>query len=167
VGHWMWTGLINIPLNGGWWSLHNQIIWALLILFVMVAGWFDLKARRVPNLLNVSAIILMLILQGAFRSEWSAIFALVVTALWMLVPTILRVWGQGDWKMSIVFGVALGVLPTLLIWLVAFVLVVPLRRISLQLSRRWIGEERAKSIPVASFVAVSTCGAYILLAFTA
>lgn len=163
----MRTGLINVPMNGGWWSLHNQLIWALLILFVIVAGWFDLKERRVPNFLNVSAIILMLIVQGAFRTERSAIFALVVTALWMLVPTLLRVWGQGDWKLSIVFGVALGVLPTLLIWLAAFVLVVPLRHISLQLSRRWLSEERARSIPVASFVAASICGAYILLAFTA
>lgn len=163
--HWggqAWRGLIGIPTNGGWWTLHNQLIWTWLIVFVIVAGWFDLRERRVPNAVNFVGLLVLFILQVLFQSGWSASFALVVTALWMLVPTLLGIWGQGDWKMSMACGVAIGVLPMLLIWFGAFLLAIPLRRLTHRASLTWLDDGRAKSVPVASFVAVAACSGYVL-----
>ncbi len=86
-------------------------------------------------------------------------------ALFMFVPTLLGVWGQGDWKMAMVFGSAIGALPTLMVWFIGFLFVPLLKPWMYRTSLRYIPQEEARSIPVAVPVFSAVSSLFVLLWF--
>ena len=145
-------------MNGGWWSVHSQIVWAGLLLYGVVAGWFDWRERRIPNAWTLTWLLVIFCLQYYFRAAPAALFSFALIAILMLVPTLLGQWGQGDWKMSMVYGMALGVFPALGVWLFGIIL---MKWVSTVHVRIWLlakGGER--SIPLAMFVSAASVMSY-------
>lgn len=158
----VWMALFGNSLVYGWWTIHNQIIWGVLILFSVVAGWFDVKDRRIPNLWNLIWLGGILILQIGFGSGIGAFLAVVFVGVLMLIPTLFGVWGQGDWKMSMVYGAALGVLPTLVIWWMAMVIAKGSTMLSKTSKVKWFGDIPNLGLPVATFVMIATILIYAI-----
>lgn len=87
-----------------------------IVLLALIAGWTDLRSRRIPNWLTVSAffvgIAVHTFLEGRGGLKTSLIGALV--GLGLLLPFVLvRSLGAGDWKLAGALGAFTG--PGLLI----------------------------------------------------
>lgn len=141
-------------------------VWLSLLIYMVGAGLWDLRERRIPNAWTLSWLAGIIIIQGFEGHIGSSLVGAGIIAVTMLVPTVLGIWGQGDWKMSIVFGSAIGALPTLLIWLLAFILAGVIKKVTFQLSLRYMAEDVARSVPVAVPVAISTFSAFIVVVIT-
>lgn len=137
-------------------AFHVQLVWWIILTYCLFAGFYDLKQRRIPNLLSLLALAAVLVIQFAFSLGTQSLLAFAITCVLMLVPTLLQVWGQGDWKMSCVYGAAFGVVPAMGMFLIGFVLATFGRGITTRLSRDTMDDKKAKSVPIATFVAVST-----------
>lgn len=75
-------------------------------------------------------------------------------------PTFARLWGQGDWKMSMVYGAVLGLLPVLALWFAALVFAkVGDRRIKLW-SQEVLHVRQVESIPLGFFIMLITILVY-------
>jgi Flp pilus assembly protein protease CpaA len=157
---WPLHALFNMQAVG-WFRVETQLIWGGLILFSVVAGWFDLRQRRIPNLWNISWLLIIAVLQCRFTSISATILSGGVMLVIMLIPTVLGVWGQGDWKMSIVYGIALGVIPALLIWLMGFLIAIIGHRVTTRLSAQFMETKMARSVPLATFMGVATVICYV------
>ena len=155
---WLWNALFSGSMNGGWWSVHNQMVWAGLLLYGAVAGWFDWRERRIPNVWTLAWLLVIFCLQYYFRAASTAFFSFALVAILMLVPTLLGLWGQGDWKMSMVYGMALGVFPTLGLWVFAIVLTKWVSTVPWGAYLLAKGGER--SIPLATFVSAAAMISY-------
>ncbi|MFD1674827.1 prepilin peptidase [Alicyclobacillus fodiniaquatilis] len=152
---WIEHAVFGDFLNGGWWSMHCQVIWITLLCYGGIAGWYDLRTRRIPNICNLTGLIFTFSEQWLFGTGASALFVLVITGVIMLIPTSLGLWGQGDWKLSMVYGVSIGFVPTLLVWLVG-ILLVKLGKPSDSLVRNHCQvPTMERSIPVGLYVAIS------------
>jgi prepilin peptidase CpaA len=98
----------------------TQIIWALTLALTLVAGYTDLRERRIPNWLTAPSLLIGLAVhtwlggwRGALVSLEGAGLALVI-----LLPLVLvRGLGAGDWKLMGAVGAFLGP------WMMLFVLV--------------------------------------------
>lgn len=152
-GIWQWDGK---------WTL---MTWIGLMIYTSIAAWVDLRERRIPN--SWSGLWLMLFLWFHFESRTfeSAVLSFILIALFMLIPTLMGIWGQGDWKMAMVLGSAIGALPTLVLWFISFLFVPLLKPWMYRISLRYFPQKEARSIPVAVpvFLAVSTL--FVLLWF--
>ncbi len=155
---WLWNALFSGSMNGGWWSVHNQMVWAGLLLYGAVAGWFDWRERRIPNVWTLAWLLVIFCLQYYFRAAPTALFSFALVAILMLVPTLFGQWGQGDWKMSMVYGMALGVFPTLGLWVFAIVLTKWVSTVHARVGLLAKGGER--SIPLATFVSAAAMISY-------
>lgn len=158
---WIEHAVFGDFLNGGWWSMHCQVIWITLLCYGAIAGWCDLRTRRIPNIFNLMGLIFMFSEQWLFRTGASVLFVLVMTGVIMLIPTSLGLWGQGDWKMSMVYGVSIGFVPTLLVWLVG-ILLAKWKRPSIVFGRNQCTEDAMlQSIPLGLYVAIACLLMYI------
>lgn len=97
-------------------AMHDPIwnraaIWGLASLVALLAGWLDLRSRRIPNWLTVSGFVLGLSVNGAFQG-WSGVKAGLegagVGLGLLLLPVLLRGMGAGDWKLMGALGACLG-----------------------------------------------------------
>ncbi|KYP79899.1 prepilin peptidase [Ferroacidibacillus organovorans] len=138
------------------WTLRAQVIWLTLLAFTTVAASFDGRERRIPNAWNLSGAVTFLGLQVWFGLYISAFVAVFLTGLVMLLPTLYQVWGQGDWKMAMVYGAALGVLPTLVIWWLALFLLKVYSTVVKKFKVRWLQMDTKSGMPVAVFVLLAT-----------
>ncbi|WDL96758.1 prepilin peptidase [Alicyclobacillus sp. ALC3] len=155
----------NPPMMGVPRTLHAQVIWLTLLGFTAVAAWFDARERRIPNVWNLSGLVVLLGLQVWSGASISAFIAVFLTGLVMLLPTIYKVWGQGDWKMAMVYGAALGVLPTLVIWWLAMLMA---KVYSTALKKDRVRQTRHVSkpgLPVAVFVLTASTFIFATLSF--
>lgn len=82
----------------------------LMIVYLVTAGWWDLFHRRIPNRLNLAAIIAALVL-AALRGIPFLLLSLKGAALGAgigLLPFTLRMLGGGDVKSLMVLGAFAG-----------------------------------------------------------
>jgi prepilin peptidase CpaA len=81
------------------------------VLLSVLAGWTDLRSRRIPNWLTVSGALVGLA-ANAFFSSWSGLKTSllgVVVGLGLLLPfVLLRSLGAGDWKLAGALGAFTG-----------------------------------------------------------
>ncbi len=115
--------------------------WIGGVLLALVAGWIDLRTRKIPNWLTVSGFMMGFgvnaILardQGAETSLEGATLALVV----LLPPVLLRGLGAGDWKLMGALGACLGP------WRVTMVLLMSAVVAGLMAAVQVIREKRVK-----------------------
>ncbi|QSO53055.1 prepilin peptidase [Alicyclobacillus curvatus] len=137
-------------------TLHAQVIWLTLLGFTAAAAWFDVRERRIPNVWNLSGLVVLLGLQVWFGESISGLVAVFLSGLVMLLPTIYQAWGQGDWKMGMVYGAALGVLPTLVIWWLAMLLAKVYSTIIKKIGVRRLQIDDKAGLPVAFFVLMAS-----------
>ena len=81
-----------------------------MIVYLGTAGWWDLAHRRIPNLLNLTAILLALVL-SASRGAPQLVLSLKGMAMGMgigLLPFALRMLGGGDVKSLMTLGAFAG-----------------------------------------------------------
>lgn len=138
------------------WTLHVQVAWLMLLGFTIVAAWFDVRGRRIPNVWNLSGLMVLLGLQVWFGTSISAFVAMFLTGLVMLLPTLYHAWGQGDWKMAMVYGAALGVLPTLVIWWLAMLSAKIYSTVINKFKVGWLQIDAKAGLPVAVFVLLAS-----------
>lgn len=148
---WVGQAWLGVPLVHGT-AMMSPVIWIGWIGFAVVAAWFDIRERRIPNGLNVLGLVFFLTLHVILGSVTGALFAFVSVGVLMLVPTLLGLWGQGDWKMAMVGGAALGVLPALLVWWLGLVLAKIFSIAARKFGIRWLRIEVRNGLPVAVFV---------------
>ena len=106
-------------------TTNAQILWTSALAFSFIAGWTDLRTRKIPNWLTVSGFFL-----GIALHIWMSGFHGLLTsiegaglALGLLLPLVLmRALGAGDWKMMGATGALLGPLMMIFV-LIASVLV--------------------------------------------
>ncbi len=81
------------------------------VALALVAGWTDLRSRRIPNWLTVPGL-LVGITANAAVSGWSGVKASLIGAglgLALLLPfVLLRSLGAGDWKLAGAIGAFVG-----------------------------------------------------------
>lgn len=85
----------------------KPVILAGAVLLSVVAGWTDLRSRRIPNWLTVPGLVIG-IAANTVLSGWSGLKASLLGAavgLALLLPfVLLRSLGAGDWKFAIALG---------------------------------------------------------------
>lgn len=167
----MWQNAWLYAFPKDTWQWHETwplLIWTLLLIYTSFAAWVDLRERRIPNSWTVLWLVMFAWIHFENRTLMSAVLGFIIVTLSMLVPTILGVWGQGDWKMAMVIGTAVGAFPTLFIWFIGFLIVPLLKPWMYRLSLRYLSHEAARSIPVAVpvFSAISTLFVSFLLLST-
>ena len=90
---------------------HVEHSTAALVTFVSASVWFDLRMRRIPNVLVVLGLALALVL-GALEAGWAGAAARSLGALLglaLLLPLfLLRVVGAGDAKLMAAVGAFVG-----------------------------------------------------------
>jgi prepilin peptidase CpaA len=81
------------------------------VALALIAGWTDLRSRRIPNWLTVPALVIGLALNAAL-SGWSGLKSSLIGAvlgLGLLLPFVLvRSLGAGDWKLAGALGAFVG-----------------------------------------------------------
>lgn len=157
----VWGALFGAQTIHGWWTLHTQVAWIVLVVFSAIAAWFDVTERRIPNSWNLPGLVGFLVLQIGFGSEASAILSVVLTGMLLLVPTLFGVWGQGDWKMAMVYGAALGVLPTLVVLWLALLLAKGSNVLARKLDVQWLQNQAQSGLPMAAFMLMATVFLYV------
>lgn len=96
--------------------------WILAVLLALVAGLGDLRTRRIPNRLTVSAFLLGLAVNGLLGGWRGLLFSLegAGVGLAVLLPVVLlRGLGAGDWKLMGALGAMVGPMETLMILFVS------------------------------------------------
>lgn len=85
----------------------NQPILVGAALLALLAGWTDLRSRRIPNWLTVSGALVGLALNAVFL-RWSGVKSSLLgllLGLGLLLPFVLvRSLGAGDWKLAGALG---------------------------------------------------------------
>ncbi len=92
--------------------------WILAVILALVAGLGDLRTRRIPNRLTVSALLAGLAVNGILGGWRGMVFSLEGAALGLgiLLPVVLlRGLGAGDWKLMGALGAMVGPKETFLI----------------------------------------------------
>lgn len=89
----------------------KPVILAGAVLLSVVAGWTDLRSRRIPNWLTVPGLVIG-IAANTVLSGWSGLKASLLGAavgLALLLPfVLLRSLGAGDWKLAGALGAFTG-----------------------------------------------------------
>ena len=89
----------------------KPVILALAVLLAVIAGWTDLRSRRIPNWLTVPAFAVGVALNTAFGGWRGLRESLLGTllGLGLLLPFVLvRSLGAGDWKLAGALGAFAG-----------------------------------------------------------
>ncbi len=85
----------------------RPVILAGAVLLSVIAGWTDLRSRRIPNWLTVPGLLIGVVANTVF-SGWSGLKASLLGAalgLALLLPfVLLRSLGAGDWKLAGALG---------------------------------------------------------------
>ena len=93
----------------------NTPILAGAVLLAVIAGFTDLRSRRIPNWLTVSGLVVGIAVRAFFQGWYGVKTSLlgVVLGLGLLLPfVLLRSLGAGDWKLAGAIGAFAG--PTML-----------------------------------------------------
>jgi prepilin peptidase CpaA len=89
----------------------KPLILAGAVLLSLIAGWTDLRSRRIPNWLTVPGLLIG-VTANTILSGWSGLKASVLGAavgLALLLPfVLLRSLGAGDWKLAGALGAFAG-----------------------------------------------------------
>jgi prepilin peptidase CpaA len=112
----------NVFENTGRWIFFNIIVNTIAmplksavlvgaVALALIAGWTDLRSRRIPNWLTVPALAIGLVL-NVVVSGWSGFKTALIGAvlgLVLLLPfVLLRSLGAGDWKLAGALGAFVG-----------------------------------------------------------
>ena len=101
-----------------------QVMWIAALALTLLAGWTDWRARKIPNWLTVSGLLLGLavnfVLWGWRNTNWhggKASLEGAALGLAVFLPfVLLRALGAGDWKLMGAVGATLG--PVLLLFVI-------------------------------------------------
>ncbi len=89
----------------------KPIILAGAVLLSLIAGWTDLRSRRIPNWLTVPGILIGLAANTVLSGKSGLISSLIgaLVGLGLLLPfVLLRSLGAGDWKLAGALGAFAG-----------------------------------------------------------
>jgi prepilin peptidase CpaA len=120
----------------------KPVILAGAVVLAVIAGWTDLRSRRIPNWLTVPGLLLG-VAANTVLSGWSGLKTSLLGAavgLALLLPfVLLRSLGAGDWKLAGALGSFAG--PGLLVdLLLASVFVAGLMAVALVIYKRRVGQ---------------------------
>lgn len=96
----------------------KPILLAGAVLLSLIAGWTDLRSRRIPNWLTVTALLIGVgasIMVGGWSGLWNSLKGAGLGLALLLPFVLLRSLGAGDWKLAGALGAFTG--PSLLITL--------------------------------------------------
>ncbi|MCX6033031.1 MAG: prepilin peptidase [Chloroflexi bacterium] len=97
--------------------LPRQALYLIYVAALVVVAYYDIRERRVPNVVSYPAILFALGAMWAAPDGWrSALLGAIVAAAVMLVPVIVygaQRAGIGDVKLAIFIGLILGFTPAL------------------------------------------------------
>lgn len=119
-----------------------KTLWILADAFALIAGFSDLRWRRIPNWLTYPAVPIAILLHWIVAGKHAALLSLAGAALGLgfLLPfVLLRLLGGGDWKMVGVLGAFFGVRRLIPILFLALV-VSAIMALGLVLWQRRIGQ---------------------------
>jgi prepilin peptidase CpaA len=89
----------------------NPLILAGAVLLSLIAGWTDLRSRRIPNWLTVPGLLIG-VTANTVLGRWAGLRASLLGAavgLALLLPfVLLRSLGAGDWKLAGALGAFVG-----------------------------------------------------------
>lgn len=161
--HEVAEGIFNVDLFKDWFTWHNQVVLWVLLAYAFVASWSDVTERRIPNVYTVAALVVVIGLQAMDHNLASSSVAVGILLVALLPPTLSGLWGQGDWKMSAVYGAALGVVPSLVVWFFGYLLIPRLRPILRRIGANRLTVEETQSIPLAAPIMLAMVVAYVLV----
>lgn len=162
---WVSQAWLGVMMDHGLPTKIPLVIYTGMIGFAAVASWYDIRERRIPNVLNALGLMFFLVLQIGMGSGAGAVVAFLFVGTVMLVPTMLGLWGQGDWKMAMVCGAALGVLPALFVWWTAL-LFAKIFSVAANKNRlRWRQKGGKTGLPMAVFVLIASLCLLATLSF--
>lgn len=89
----------------------KPIILGGAVLLSLIAGWTDLRSRRIPNWLTVPGLVVGVVANTVFSGKSGLISSLIgaLVGLGLLLPfVLLRSLGAGDWKLAGALGAFAG-----------------------------------------------------------
>ena len=111
----------------------KPVILAGAVLLSLIAGWTDLRSRRIPNWLTVPGLVVGVVANtvlGGWSGLKTSLLGAVVGLALLLPFVLLRSLGAGDWKLAVALGGFTG--PALLMdLLIASVFVAGLMAVAL------------------------------------
>jgi Flp pilus assembly protein protease CpaA len=161
--HVLAKSILNIDVFKDWFTWQNQFIVLVLLVYAFVALWSDVNERRIPNVYTGIAFVVIMVFQIIFHHFETSSIAVLILLVTLLPPTLLGLWGQGDWKMSAVYGAAIGVVPSLVVWLTGYLLIPYLKPILLRMSSDRLKPTQVKSIPLAAPITLAMAIAYVVV----
>jgi len=118
------------------------VLWGLVAIFAAIAGFTDLRWRRIPNWLTVPGLVVG-IAGNVFLEGWAGAKQSLLGAglgLALLLPLVLvRSLGAGDWKLAGALGAFLGP-QRLIAVLLGTILVAGVMAVALVIVKRRVGQ---------------------------
>lgn len=132
----------------------TEILQSGVIIYLLGAGWQDLRRRRINNGWSATWGLFFLVLHISMGTWAPALLGCTVMAVSLFWPTLRGWWGVGDYKLAIVLGLAVGAGPALLVWFLGCMVAKWLQPVLKRVSLRFMGVERAATIPLATVIAM-------------
>ena len=123
----------------------------LLIIYLLIASYYDIKERRIPNKLNLFFLIIRLILIPLIGIEKENFLGAIMMFLVFFIPSFITLHKMaGDIKMAFVIGLYLSVKPSIMI--IGVSLLLSLGYIAVHFITK---REVVNSMPYAPFFSIS------------
>jgi len=92
------------------------ILMMILVIYLIIASYFDIKERRIPNILNITFLIIRLLLIPFIGIGKEHLLGAIFSFLIFFIPSFITLHKMaGDIKMAFVVGLYLSIQPVILL----------------------------------------------------